>query len=295
MFLKQSTQTDIVIGPVWATADGALKSDLAYNASGINCDIYKGGTKSDITLTNSSGNGYFRAGSGEAQYILTLSTTDTNTVGLVRITLSATGYYCKPVDYFVLPANVYDSLVGSDYLKTEVVEISGDSTAADNLEADYDGTGYAKTASTTKLHSDYDAAKTAASQSSVNTVAGYLDTEVAAILAAVDTEVAAIKAKTDNLPANTATVLGTPAGDSLAADIATLVEAVITNAAGTDVSADVAACKAILDILKIIVANKSIENESGTIITYRNDADSANAGSQSWTEETKTRGAYTPA
>jgi len=29
MFLKQSTQTDIVIGPVWATADGALKSDLA--------------------------------------------------------------------------------------------------------------------------------------------------------------------------------------------------------------------------------------------------------------------------
>jgi hypothetical protein len=44
---------------------------------------------------------------------------------------------------------------------------------------------------------------TAANQT---TIAGYLDTEVAAILAAVDTEVAAIKAKTDNLPASPAAV-----------------------------------------------------------------------------------------
>ncbi len=35
-------------------------------------------------------------------------------------------------------------------------------------------------------------------------ISGYLDTEIAAILAAVDTEVAAIKAKTDNLPASPA-------------------------------------------------------------------------------------------
>ena len=32
----------------------------------------------------------------------------------------------------------------------------------------------------------------------LSTIAGYIDTEVAAILAAVDTEIAAIKAKTDN-------------------------------------------------------------------------------------------------
>jgi hypothetical protein len=40
-----------------------------------------------------------------------------------------------------------------------------------------------------------------ATAANLATVAGYVDTEVAAILAAVDTEVAAIKAKTDNLPA----------------------------------------------------------------------------------------------
>lgn len=43
-----------------------------------------------------------------------------------------------------------------------------------------------------------------ASQSSLDTVDDFLDTEVAAILAAVDTEVAAIKAKTDNLPSDPA-------------------------------------------------------------------------------------------
>lgn len=42
--------------------------------------------------------------------------------------------------------------------------------------------------------------------STLATIAAYIDTEVAAILATVDTEVAAIKAKTDNLPASPAAV-----------------------------------------------------------------------------------------
>lgn len=43
-------------------------------------------------------------------------------------------------------------------------------------------------------------------ETTLSTVAGYIDTEVASILSAVDTEVAAIKAKTDNLPASPAAV-----------------------------------------------------------------------------------------
>lgn len=43
-----------------------------------------------------------------------------------------------------------------------------------------------------------------AQASALATVAGYVDTEVAAVLAAVDTEVAAIKAKTDSLPSDPA-------------------------------------------------------------------------------------------
>jgi hypothetical protein len=45
-----------------------------------------------------------------------------------------------------------------------------------------------------------------ASAAALNTVDDFLDTEIAAILAAVDTEIAAIKAKTDNLPASPAAV-----------------------------------------------------------------------------------------
>ncbi len=64
-------------------------------------------------------------------------------------------------------------------------------------------------AKTDNLPSDpADASDIASSFSTVNstlsTISGYLDTEVAAILTAVDTEVAAIKAKTDNLPADPA-------------------------------------------------------------------------------------------
>ena len=50
------------------------------------------------------------------------------------------------------------------------------------------------------------ATSTLATAANLATLAGYVDTEVAAILAAVDTEVAAIKAKTDNLPASPAAV-----------------------------------------------------------------------------------------
>jgi hypothetical protein len=51
------------------------------------------------------------------------------------------------------------------------------------------------------------------------TVAGYLDTEITAILSAVDTEVAAIKAKTDNLPASPAATGDVPSAAANAAAV----------------------------------------------------------------------------
>lgn len=55
-----------------------------------------------------------------------------------------------------------------------------------------------------------------ATQTSLDTLAGYVDTEVAAILAAVDTEIAAIKAKTDNLPASPAATTDIPGASAIA-------------------------------------------------------------------------------
>jgi len=59
----------------------------------------------------------------------------------------------------------------------------------------------------------------------LTTIAGYLDTEVAAILAAVDTEVAAIKLKTDNLPVD-------PADASEVAALIATAQASLTTIAG---------------------------------------------------------------
>lgn len=188
-WLKQSTSVSVVIGPIWATADGALKADLAYNASGINCDVYKNGTKADVTLANSAGDGYFRAASGESLYLLTLSTGHTDTLGMFTISLSATGHYMKPQHYMIVPANVWDSMFGADTLKCEVVEISGDTTAADNLEAACDNYSATRGLAGTALP---DAAADDAGGLPISD-AGGLDLD-------------AIKAKTDNLPASPAAV-----------------------------------------------------------------------------------------
>ena len=84
-----------------------------------------------------------------------------------------------------------------------------------------------------------------ATAAALATVAGYIDTEVAAILAAVDTEVAAIKAKTDALPSD-------PADDSdIDAQLATIASYLDTEVAAilAAVDTEVAAIKAKTDAL----------------------------------------------
>ncbi len=48
------------------------------------------------------------------------------------------------IDCLVVTANVYQTLFSTERLQVDMVEIDGDTTAAQNLEADYDGTGYDK-------------------------------------------------------------------------------------------------------------------------------------------------------
>jgi len=81
-------------------------------------------------------------------------------------------------------------------------------------------------AKTDNLPSDpADASDIAAAFSTVNstlsTIASYVDTEVASILAAVDTEVAAIKAKTDNLPTSPAAAGDIPSAATIATQVRT--------------------------------------------------------------------------
>jgi len=82
-------------------------------------------------------------------YSIPLDATDTGTLGHLVVTVSEAGALPVWREFLVVPANVYDSLVGgTDNLEVDAVAVSGDSAAADNLEADYDGTGYNKSNST---------------------------------------------------------------------------------------------------------------------------------------------------
>lgn len=134
--IKQSTKTDVLVGPLVDDTDfKSPEESVAYNATGIDVDVIKGITKADITLANSAGDGYWRHVIN-GYYALTLSTTDTGTLGPLRVTFEATGVLPCWEDFLVVPANVYDAMVaGTDYLKSDAVEISSSTTAANAVES----------------------------------------------------------------------------------------------------------------------------------------------------------------
>ncbi len=142
MWLRQSTAITLKVGPFLDDSDGVTpETALTINQSSILL------SKNGLTLTQKNEtsaavhdtNGY---------YGVNFNTNDTNTLGRLKLTIFAAGALPVWQDFMVVPANVWDSFFGVDYLQTDVREISGDAPAADNLEADYDGTGYTKTNST---------------------------------------------------------------------------------------------------------------------------------------------------
>ena len=142
--LKYATASqEIPLGYFLDSTDGNTEeTGLTINNTDIK--LWKNGAS---TLANKNSGGASHISNGI--YYATLDDTDTNTLGALIIYVHVAGALAVRVECCVYPAAVYDSLIaGSDYLQTDIVQISGDSTAADNLELDYDGTGYAKANST---------------------------------------------------------------------------------------------------------------------------------------------------
>lgn len=108
-----------------------------------------------------------------------------------------------------------------------------------------------------------------ATAAALTVIDDFLDTEVAAILAAVDTEVAAIKAKTDNLPADPAD----------ASDLAALINGLPTAAENATQLLDVAAgvetgltVRQYLRLAAAVLFGKA-SGLSGTTAVYRDTSD----------------------
>ena len=134
--VRQSTAFECSIGPI-LDADGVAVT---------------GGVVGDFKLKKTTGN--FAALNGSATlthvsagtYDLVLTTSDTDTVGLCSVAIDDTTNACAPLYLQVIEEAVYDALYAAaapGYVANapvNVAQISGDSTAADNLETAFDDT-----------------------------------------------------------------------------------------------------------------------------------------------------------
>lgn len=130
LWLKQSTAKVVSFGAFLDKGDGVteetgLVSALDHGTTGIK--LSKNGGALTIRHASVTATTYDAYG----MYLVTLDTTDTNTLGTLRMAFNEAAT-CLPVwqDFMVLPANVYDSLVGgSDVLDVSMIQILGTAVA----------------------------------------------------------------------------------------------------------------------------------------------------------------------
>lgn len=187
-WLKQSTAIDVSMGPFLDSADGSsVESALTITAPDIRLKKNGGAwaQKNAAQTLSHEENGW---------YEVALDTTDTNTLGNLLIAIHESGALPVWREFQVVPANVWDSFFGADKLQVHADEITAGLITATAIATGAIDADALATDAVTEIQSGL------ATAAALATVAGYIDTEVAAILAAVDTEVAAIKAKTDLIP-----------------------------------------------------------------------------------------------
>jgi len=129
--LKQSTAATIKFGPMVDDADGKT-AETALTISQADIRLSKNG--GDFAQThNATGathdeNGY---------YDIPLDTTDTGTLGRLRVAVSESGALPVWQDFLVVTANVYDSLVGgSDKLDVNAAELGGTAQTGNDVGAE---------------------------------------------------------------------------------------------------------------------------------------------------------------
>lgn len=156
-YLKQSTAVTVVLGPFVDATDAVTPETTLSLSTADHAELFK---HNSGTVVDISGVSITAITGADGMYSIPLTTSHTDTLGNLSIYIADTSL-CRPhrEDFMVVPANVFDSLFGSDYLqvdlaqlnnavnasaiinsnsdgvKADVTRISTSSTAADNLEA----------------------------------------------------------------------------------------------------------------------------------------------------------------
>lgn len=126
MWLKQSTAVTVKMGPFVDNTDG-YTAETGLTISQADIRLTKNGGAFAQT-NNAAGathdeNGY---------YGVPLNTTDTNTLGTLRVSINESGALPVWQDFMVVPANVYDSLFSTDKLQVDITQIDGQDTSGNN-------------------------------------------------------------------------------------------------------------------------------------------------------------------
>jgi len=266
IYVKQSTAVALLIGPFLDETDGKTPETALTIA------------QADVRLSKNGGN---MAQKGEATscthdelgyYTCPLSTTDTGTLGFLKLMVHESGALPVWVDVEVLTANVYDTMFSTDQLDINVTHVAGTSqTGNDNgadINAILEDTGTTIPGTITTIDGNVDSILVDTSTTIPGTIAT-VDVNVDSILAdtgitipaqisglnnlssgeanaacdtaltdydaATGTELAAIYAKIDTIEGNVDSIL-TDTGVTLPASIATVdgnVDSILTDTGTT--------------------------------------------------------------
>jgi len=139
--LKADTEVKVRIGPFVDVGDGFTPQiDIA-----LACDEAELLKHNGVATVSIAGNTWAAITDCRGWYDLTLTTTDTNTEGLLTVVVQDDSD-CLPVfaHFMVVNANVYDSLYGTaaaDYLQTDLLQMGGVAQSATDLK-DFADAGY---------------------------------------------------------------------------------------------------------------------------------------------------------
>jgi hypothetical protein len=130
LWLKQSTAVTLSIGPFVSSSDGfTAQTGLALVQSSIR--LSKNGAayaqKGDSTAPAHQENGY---------YSCVLNTTDTGTLGVLRLAVNFTGALPVWLDCMVVTANIWDSHFGAGALSVTASAIAANAITASAIQAD---------------------------------------------------------------------------------------------------------------------------------------------------------------
>lgn len=228
LYLKVSTAATLKIGPFIDDTDGKTPKTSGLTIAQADVLLSKNGgsftQKNESSSATHDANGF---------YSVSVNTTDTNTVGRIQVSIKVSGALSVFVEYMVLPAVVFDSLVGgSDNLEVDLVQWRGtqpNNLVSNRVDASVGAMASGVLTATAIASNAITAAKIATDAITADKIAadaiGSSEFAQAAADKVWSTASRQITGATTNIPANTVQIEGGDATDAIAAAAAAAIAA----------------------------------------------------------------------